>query len=87
MISNKRILIIQLHAYACASDLFACMLNPEYRGSNFKWNKLSSMVIGRVSTSLFMSGCEVKNKQEESFLKTTVESICKSLIETSGVKD
>ena len=87
MISNKRILIIQLHAYACASDLFACMLNPEYRGSNFKWDKLSSMAIHRTAGSLFTSGCEVKNKQEESFLKDTVESICKSLIETSGVKD
>ena len=87
MLSNKRMLIIQLHAYACASDLFACMLNPEYRGSNFKWNKLSSMVIHRTAGSLFSSGCEIKNKEEDTFLKTTVESICKSLIETSGVKD
>ena len=87
MISNKRILIIQLHAYACASDLFACMLNPEYRGSNFKWDKLSSMVIHRTTGSLFSSGCEIKNKEEDYFMKTTVESICKSLIETSGVKD
>ena len=87
MISNKRILIIQLHAYACASDLFACMSNPEYRGSNFKWDKLSSMAIYRTAGSLFSSGCEIKNKEEDYFMKTTVESICKSLIETSGVKD
>ena len=80
-------LIIQLHAYACASDLFACMLNPEYRGSDFKWNKLRSMVIHRTAGSLFSSGREIKNKEEDTFLKNTVESICKSLIETSGVKD
>ena len=87
MISNKRMLIIQVHAYACASDLFACMLNPEHRGSNFKWSKLSSMVTNRVSASLFISGCEIKNKQEDHFMKNTVESICKRFIETSGVKD
>ena len=67
MISNKRILVIQLHAYACASDLFACMLNPEYRGSNFKPNKLSSLAISRTAQSLFISGCEIKNKQEDHF--------------------
>ena len=87
MLSNKRILVIQLHAYACASDLFACMSNPEYRGSNFKWDKLISMVIHRTAGSLFSSGSEIKNKQEDCFMKTTVENICKSLIEISGVKD
>ena len=80
-------LIIQLHAYACASDLFACMMNHQYRGSNFKWDKLSSMSIHRTAESLFLSGREIKNKEEETFLKNTVESICRNLIETSGVKD
>ena len=69
VLSNKRMLIIQLHAYACASDLFACMLNPEYRGSDFKWNKLRSMVIHRTAGSLFSSGREIKNKEEDTFLK------------------
>ena len=60
MISNKRMLIIQVHAYACTSDLFACMLNPEYRGSNFKWSNLSSMATNSVSASLFISGVKLK---------------------------
>jgi hypothetical protein len=49
----KHIPQAQQFGSAVARDLFVCMLNPEFRGENFTWDKFREMAVRRAGSSLF----------------------------------
>lgn len=50
----KHIPAAQVMGAAVARSLFISMLNPQFRGKNFTWEKYKQMVMTRTEISLFM---------------------------------
>lgn len=55
MINNKNFEIAASHGTSVAVTLFATMLNPEYRGPNFKWENLADMAAEQAKKSVGLS--------------------------------
>jgi len=56
MLSNKRLSIAQQVGQSVAYDLFVMMLNPKYRGENFKWENLKNIAMSLADCQVGLAG-------------------------------
>jgi hypothetical protein len=88
MLSNKRWSIARGVGSAVAYDLFVVMLNPKFRGSEFRWVNLEDMAARQASSSLGMQGDFGKdhNKMQEA-AADYARYIIKACLKDSGVEN
>ena len=64
MLSNKRREIAELVGERIGYKIFVMMLNPKYRGPNFTWQRLESMVMDLASGQVGLAGNFGKDLKE-----------------------
>ena len=70
-----------------AVHTFAAMLNPIYRGANFRWDNFLGMVERLTESQLYMSVNFSVKKQHVQLAKDSATRMAEQLLKMSGVHD
>lgn len=87
MIPTKRMMYIELFCYSFVSHMFSCMLNPKYRGPNFKWSDFVEQMYNSTPIHFATSKYWQKDltKEELELLQSVAKRIAQNLVKDAGL--